>query len=113
MDGMVVTNWRVRRAYADAREVPTSARKAALRPGDVSASTFILDTGTPPNPPPADVILNAADWYAAEFSYTSGETITQLQATLTSLFPSWRSEHQDSGQYSLAARPWSASPWLR
>lgn len=47
-----------------------------------SASTFILDTGTPPTTTPVNV-LNASDWYAAEFSATAGETITQLSAYLT------------------------------
>jgi hypothetical protein len=55
---------------------------ALLGSGIASASSFILDTGTPPTTTPVDV-LNAVDWYAAEFSVTAGETITQLSAYLT------------------------------
>jgi hypothetical protein len=51
---------------------------AALEPGIASAS-YILDTGTPASGAPS-VILNASDWYAAEFTVTPGETITQLSA---------------------------------
>jgi hypothetical protein len=47
------------------------------------ASTFILDTGTPPPGQTPIPILNSSDWYAAEFSATGGETITQLAAYLT------------------------------
>lgn len=51
---------------------------AALEPGIASAS-YLLDTGTPTTGA-ASVILNASDWYAAEFTVTAGETITQLSA---------------------------------
>ena len=51
---------------------------AALEPGIASAS-YILDTGTPASGAPS-VLLNASDWYAAEFTVTAGETITQLSA---------------------------------
>jgi hypothetical protein len=53
----------------------------ALAPGVASAS-LILDTGTPPNGAPSPV-LNSSDWYAAEFTVTAGETITNLAAYLT------------------------------
>jgi hypothetical protein len=53
---------------------------AAVQPNIASASTFILDTGTPQGT--TFPILNSIDWYAAEFSATAGETITQLSAYL-------------------------------
>jgi hypothetical protein len=53
--------------------------------GTASASAFILDTGTPPTPSSGTPlpVLNAVDWYAAEFHATAGETITQLSAYLS------------------------------
>jgi hypothetical protein len=53
---------------------------AALQPDIAPASTLILDTGTPQGT--AFPILNANDWFAAEFAATAGETITQLSAYL-------------------------------
>ena len=54
---------------------------AALEPGMASAN-MILDTGTPSGT--RSVLLNSSNWYAAEFSVTAGETISQLSAYLTS-----------------------------
>jgi hypothetical protein len=51
---------------------------AALEPG-VGHASLILDTGTPSG---VSVLLNTSNWYAAEFSVTAGETITQLSAFL-------------------------------
>jgi hypothetical protein len=56
-----------------------------LRPVTAPASTFIVDTGTPPAPSlntPLPV-LDGSNWYAVEFQATAGETITQLSAYLT------------------------------
>jgi hypothetical protein len=53
---------------------------AALGPAVASAST-LLDTGTPTGS--SSVLLNTSDWYAAEFSATAGETVTELEAYLT------------------------------
>ena len=53
---------------------------ASLEPGIGSAS-MILDTGTPGG---ASVLLNSSNWYAAEFSVTAGEAVTQLSAYLNS-----------------------------
>lgn len=57
---------------------------AALVPGIASAS-FLLDTGTPQTGAgaPLPTVLNLTDWWAAEFTVGSGETITQLGAYLT------------------------------
>jgi hypothetical protein len=56
----------------------------ALVPGIASAS-FLLDTGTPQTGAgaPLPTVLNLTDWWAAEFTVGSGETITQLGAYLT------------------------------
>jgi len=53
---------------------------AAVQSDIASASTVILDTGTPQGT--AFPILNSIDWYAAEFAATAGEKITQLSAYL-------------------------------
>jgi hypothetical protein len=53
---------------------------AAVVPNIASASAFILDTGTPQGA--TFPILNSVDWFAAEFSATAGETVTQLSAYL-------------------------------
>jgi len=54
---------------------------ALQQPGVASASSFILDTGTPTSA--SLPVLSGADWYAAEFYAAAGETITQLSAYLT------------------------------
>jgi hypothetical protein len=54
---------------------------AAIQPNIAFASTFVLDTGTPPQGT-ALPVFNSGSWYAAEFSATAGETITQLSAYL-------------------------------
>ena len=58
---------------------------AVVGPGIASASTLVLDTGTPPldssgNPTTSLAVLNTADWYAAEVYLSAGETVTQLSA---------------------------------
>ncbi|HTR41699.1 MAG TPA: hypothetical protein VMH87_08800 [Pseudomonadales bacterium] len=47
------------------------------------AQQFILDSGTPTSS--TFPILNNSQWFAAEFSATAGQTITQLSTYLTSL----------------------------
>jgi hypothetical protein len=54
---------------------------AAIHPG-IAAAGFVLDTGTPPTSGTPSVTLDAADWYAAEFTVAAGETLTQLSAYL-------------------------------
>lgn len=53
---------------------------AAVELNTGSASTFILDTGTPQGT--TFPILNSIDWFGAEFSAAAGETITELSAYL-------------------------------
>jgi hypothetical protein len=53
----------------------------SLAPG-MSSASMLLDTGTPSGSGPS-VLLNSTSWYAAEFSVTAGQTITQLSAYLT------------------------------
>jgi hypothetical protein len=55
---------------------------AAIQSQTASAS-FVLDTGTPPSSGTSSVVLNSSDWYAAEFTVGSGETLTELSAYLT------------------------------
>jgi hypothetical protein len=55
---------------------------AAIQSQTASAS-FVLDTGTPPSSGTPSVSLDSADWYAAEFTVGTGETLTQLSAYLT------------------------------
>ncbi len=50
-------------------------------PGMANAQEFILDTGTPPGNT-AQPILNTVNSYAAEFSATAGETLSQFSAYL-------------------------------
>jgi hypothetical protein len=54
-----------------------------ILPGMAGAQQFILDSGTPTSG--VYPILNNSTWYAAEFSATAGEQITQLSAYLTSM----------------------------
>lgn len=53
---------------------------AAVQPNTASASTLILDTGTPQGT--MYPILSQAQWFAAEFAATAGQTITQLSTYL-------------------------------
>jgi hypothetical protein len=55
---------------------------AAVQPGPASASTYILDTGTPAAGGASFPILSQGQWFAAEFSATAGETINDLSAYL-------------------------------
>src|SRR5579859_3509275 len=50
----------------------------ALVPG-IGSATMVLDTGTPTG---NGVLLNTTGWYAAEFSLSAGQTVTQLSAYL-------------------------------
>jgi len=56
---------------------------ACLSPRGAHAGQFVLDTGTPASS--TFPIVSNADWYAAEFYATAGETITDLSAYLTSM----------------------------
>jgi hypothetical protein len=60
--------------------VAMAASAAFMLPG-IAAASFILDTGTPTGSG-GPVVLSAQD-FAAEFAFTSGETITSLAAYLT------------------------------
>jgi hypothetical protein len=53
---------------------------AAVQPGLASASSYILDTGTPTGT--TFPVLSQGQWFAAEFSATAGDTITDLSAYL-------------------------------
>jgi PEP-CTERM motif len=54
---------------------------AVMQPNLASASSYILDTGTPAAGA-SFPILNQGQWFAAEFSATAGQTITDLSAYL-------------------------------
>lgn len=70
----------------NAKPLKIAAALAALSlaSGLASAQSFVLDTGTPPtgSSDPA-VVLDASDWYAAEFAATAGVNITSFAAYLT------------------------------
>jgi hypothetical protein len=57
------------------------AAATLLLPGIASAS-YVLDTGTPDGSGGPSTVLNSAQWVAAEFYATAGETITSLSAYL-------------------------------
>jgi hypothetical protein len=55
---------------------------AAVGPGTAAASFFVLDTGSTPSGG-TSAVLSSANWYAAEFTLSAGQTITELSAYLT------------------------------
>jgi hypothetical protein len=61
----------------------TAALASAFLAPDLASAALILDPGTPPLTGTPAPTLNSSDWYAAEFTVSAGETITQLSAFLT------------------------------